>query len=64
LDTKGWDAIGYNFVVGEDDNVYEGRGWDDVGANAVPCNSEIFGIYIIGDFTGVSVAQRYVCDKY
>lgn len=31
---SGWDDIGYNFIVGEDGNVYEGRGWDIVGAHA------------------------------
>ena len=30
---KGWNDIGYTFLVGEDGNVYEGRGWDIVGAH-------------------------------
>jgi peptidoglycan recognition protein len=33
---QGWSDIGYNFIVGEDGNVYEGRGWTKVGAHA-PC---------------------------
>ena len=60
MDTNGWDDIGFNFVVGEDGNVYEGRGWGAVGEHAVPYNSQSIGICIIGDFTGVSVAKRYV----
>jgi N-acetylmuramoyl-L-alanine amidase len=60
MDFNGWDDIGYNFVVGEDGSVYEGRGWDAVGAHAIPYNSKSIGICFIGDFTGVSVARRYV----
>ncbi|XP_052217514.1 peptidoglycan-recognition protein SC2-like [Dreissena polymorpha] len=29
----GWYDIGYNFLVGEDGNVYEGRGWKYIGAS-------------------------------
>ena len=39
----GWDDIGYNFLVGEDGNVYEGRGWDTVGAHAAPHNTNSVG---------------------
>ena len=60
MNIKGWLDIGYNFVVGEDGNVYEGRGWDNVGAHEPAYNGDGIGICIIGDFTGVSVAQRYM----
>jgi N-acetylmuramoyl-L-alanine amidase len=56
LDTQGWNDIGYNFVVGEDGNVYEGRGWDNVGAHE-PAYSKSIGICIIGDFTGGPAAM-------
>ena len=46
----GWPDIGYNFLVGEDGNVYEGRGWDTVGAYSVPHNSDSIGIAFIGNF--------------
>jgi len=60
MDGEGWNDIGYNFVVGEDGNVYEGRGWDAVGLHALGYNGKSIGICIIGDFTGLSVAQRCV----
>ncbi|XP_062573038.1 peptidoglycan recognition protein 1-like [Saccostrea cucullata] len=47
---RGWWDVGYNFMVGEDGNVYEGRGWDQVGAHAYGYNSVSLGISFIGDF--------------
>jgi N-acetylmuramoyl-L-alanine amidase len=54
IDSHGWNDIGYNFVVGEDGNVYEGRGWDAVGAHAPTYNTKSIGICVIGDFTGTT----------
>ncbi|CAD1474525.1 unnamed protein product [Heterotrigona itama] len=51
MDDNGWFDIGYNFIIGEDGNVYEGRGWNDVGAHAPGYNSQSIGICIIGDFS-------------
>ncbi|KAF4520936.1 hypothetical protein B566_EDAN008911 [Ephemera danica] len=34
MDVNGWNDIGYSFLVGEDGNAYEGRGWSNVGAHA------------------------------
>lgn len=51
LDERGWFDIGYSFVIGEDGNVYEGRGWDYVGAHAPGYNTQSIGICIIGDFS-------------
>ena len=39
----GWSDIGYNFVVGEDGNVYEGRGWNSVGAHTYGYNNRSIG---------------------
>lgn len=39
-----WADIGYNFLVGEDGNVYEGRGWTQVGAQTLNYNSKSIGI--------------------
>ncbi|XP_078032652.1 peptidoglycan recognition protein 3-like [Augochlora pura] len=50
IDVNNWIDIGYNFVVGEDGNVYEGRGWDKKGAHATAYNSKSIGICITGNF--------------
>lgn len=50
MDTRGWNDIGYNFVVGGDNMVYTGRGWGVVGAHAPPYNYKSVGISIIGDY--------------
>ncbi|XP_076240325.1 peptidoglycan recognition protein S2 [Calliopsis andreniformis] len=50
MNEKGWEDIGYNFLIGEDGNVYEGRGWGKHGAHSVAYNSKSIGICIIGNF--------------
>lgn len=55
INNKKWSDIGYNFVVGEDGNVYEGRGWGKKGAHSIPFNSKSIGICIIGDYS----SKRY-----
>ncbi|XP_068853940.1 N-acetylmuramoyl-L-alanine amidase isoform X1 [Aphelocoma coerulescens] len=50
-DTRGWDDIGYSFVVGSDGYLYEGRGWHWVGAHTKGYNTRGFGVGIVGDFT-------------
>jgi len=48
---KKWDDIGYNFLVGEDGNAYEGRGWDLMGAHANRTWNQVsLGISVIGNF--------------
>ncbi|XP_052262664.1 peptidoglycan-recognition protein SC2-like isoform X2 [Dreissena polymorpha] len=51
MDANGWPDIGYSFVVGEDGNVYEARGWDEIGAHTLNYNSVGLAICVIGDFT-------------
>ncbi|KAG8517230.1 N-acetylmuramoyl-L-alanine amidase [Galemys pyrenaicus] len=48
---NGWDDIGYSFVVGSDGYVYEGRGWQWVGAHTRGHNSRGFGVAIVGNYT-------------
>jgi hypothetical protein len=43
MDTNGWADIGYSFGVGEDGRIYEGRGWDRVGAHTSGYNSNGIG---------------------
>nr|AME17979.1 peptidoglycan recognition protein B [Antheraea pernyi] len=47
---NGWADIGYNFAVGGEGSVYEGRGWTAVGAHAVGFNTNSIGIVLIGDW--------------
>lgn len=35
MESRNWDDIGYNFMIGGDGAVYEGRGWDKVGAHTL-----------------------------
>ncbi|XP_072180849.1 peptidoglycan-recognition protein SC2-like [Diadema setosum] len=51
MDDRGWNDIAYSFLVGEDGRVYEGRGWDTVGAHAPWYNFRSIGISIMGNFT-------------
>ncbi|KAL6116369.1 pglyrp1 [Pungitius sinensis] len=47
---RGFDDIGYNFLVGGDGAVYEGRGWGVVGAHAKGNNHDSLGIAFMGNF--------------
>ncbi|CAL1526534.1 unnamed protein product [Lymnaea stagnalis] len=51
IDGRGWDDIGYSFVIGGDGSVYEGRGWDRVGAHTLGYNTVGLGFCLAGDFT-------------
>lgn len=48
MDSNGWWDIGYNFLIGGDGNVYEGRGWGVVGAHAgdSSVNSDSIGMIV------------------
>ncbi|XP_072286670.1 peptidoglycan recognition protein 1-like [Pyxicephalus adspersus] len=48
---KGLEDIGYNFLIGEDGAVYEGRGWKTNGGHASNYNSISTGIGFIGSYT-------------
>ncbi|XP_011210795.1 peptidoglycan-recognition protein SD [Bactrocera dorsalis] len=45
-----FDDIGYNFLVGNDGNVYEGRGWDLMGAAVKNYNNGSLSVAFIGTF--------------
>ncbi|KAJ1518816.1 hypothetical protein ONE63_008156 [Megalurothrips usitatus] len=53
-----WDDIGYNFLVGGDGRVYEGRGWDSVGAHTLSWNRRSLGVALIGNFTEAAAPDR------
>ncbi|ELU11997.1 hypothetical protein CAPTEDRAFT_87192, partial [Capitella teleta] len=46
----GWADIGYNFLVGEDGKVYEGRGWETQGSHTGEWNPVSYGVCIMGTF--------------
>uniref|UniRef100_A0A0K8U1N8 Peptidoglycan-recognition protein LB n=1 Tax=Bactrocera latifrons TaxID=174628 RepID=A0A0K8U1N8_BACLA len=58
MDTHGWPDIGYSFAVGGDGNVYEGRGYEVVGAHAPNYNSRSIGLLLIGNFMGKLCAEQ------
>lgn len=47
---SGWSDIGYSFLVGQDGNIYEGRGWHHVGAHTQGYNSRGFAASFMGNF--------------
>lgn len=51
MNTNGWANIGYNFLIGDNGRVYEGRGWNQQGAHAPSYNNQAIGISFIGTFT-------------
>nr|XP_006816284.1 PREDICTED: peptidoglycan recognition protein 3-like [Saccoglossus kowalevskii] len=50
MNIKGWKDIGYSFLIGQDGNAYEGRGWGVVGAHTYGFNSRSHGIAFMGNF--------------
>jgi len=51
MDSRGWSDIGYNFLIGEDGRIYEGRGFYRQGAHCSNWNSQTLGFSIMGDFS-------------
>lgn len=58
MESKNWDDIGYNFVVGGDGAVYEARGWDKEGAHTRGFNKKAICIAFVGTFIDVQPAAR------
>lgn len=50
MESRGWDDIGYNFLVGGDGSVYIGRGWDNQGAHTKNHNANSICIAFLGTF--------------
>lgn len=48
--TNGWNDIGYSFAICGDGRIYQGRGYNVVGAHAPRYNDKSIGICIIGDW--------------
>ncbi len=47
---RGWLGIGYNFYIRRDGTVYQGRGWEYVGAHCAGYNSASVGICLEGNY--------------
>ncbi len=74
--TKGWGDIGYNFLIGPDGNIYEGRAGGDyvVGAHAALHNVGSLGIVLLGNYDDNQLNHpqyqalinliAYLCKKY
>lgn len=48
-DGRGWDDIGYNFLVCKHGDVWEGRGWTVQGAHAPGANRDGYGVCFLGN---------------
>ncbi|XP_026475105.1 peptidoglycan-recognition protein LC-like [Ctenocephalides felis] len=53
MESRNWWDIGYNFLVGGDGAVYEGRGWDSEGSHTKGYNKISIGIAFIGTFNKI-----------
>ncbi|XP_044733300.1 uncharacterized protein LOC123295904 [Chrysoperla carnea] len=58
IESNGWSDIGYNFLIGCDGQVYEGRGWRKVGAHSKGFNQNSLGITFIGTFNTTLPSQK------
>ncbi|XP_058489182.1 peptidoglycan recognition protein 5 [Solea solea] len=54
---RGFDDIGYNFLIGQDGRVFEGRGWGVVGAHSRGNNHDSVGIAFMGNFNNDSPSK-------
>lgn len=61
LESKLWDDIGYNFLVGGDGSAYVGRGWDLKGAHTLGYNAGSIGIAFIGQFDEYPPTKQQLC---
>ncbi|XP_065089350.1 peptidoglycan-recognition protein LE [Ochlerotatus camptorhynchus] len=57
IESRRWHDIAYNFLVGNDGNAYEGRGWKRIGAHTHGYNSRAIGISFVGCFMNEIPAQ-------
>ncbi|KAK3609447.1 hypothetical protein CHS0354_020383 [Potamilus streckersoni] len=50
MDGRQYSDVGYSFLVGEDGNIYEGRGWDYIGGHTLHYNSVGLAVCFLGNF--------------
>ncbi|XP_077538068.1 uncharacterized protein LOC144150119 [Haemaphysalis longicornis] len=51
MDTRGWDDLGYSFLIGGDGRVYVSRGWDRSGRHTFGYNDVALAVSFMGDFS-------------
>lgn len=51
MEKKGWDDIGYHFVIAKTGVIERGRSIDKIGAHAAPRNFDSIGICLTGNLT-------------
>ncbi|CAG9839408.1 unnamed protein product [Diabrotica balteata] len=51
IESRSLNDIAYNFLIGGDGAIYEGRGWKVEGAHTLGANGKSFGVAFIGTFT-------------
>ncbi|KAK2847004.1 hypothetical protein Q5P01_010003 [Channa striata] len=54
---RGFDDIGYNFLVGGDGTLFEGRGWGVVGAHTKGNNHDSLGIAFMGNYNNETLSK-------
>lgn len=64
MDGRGWSDLGYNVLVDDDGNAYEGRGWQVAGAHAVGHNTSGIGVCYIGQNAATAVAKATIRALY
>ncbi|KAJ8317122.1 hypothetical protein KUTeg_005026 [Tegillarca granosa] len=58
IDSRGYNDIGYSFLIGQDGNVYEGRGWNSQGAHTKNHNDHSFAASFMGNFMSHLPVQK------
>ncbi|KAG8180785.1 hypothetical protein JTE90_023751 [Oedothorax gibbosus] len=57
MDDRGWEDIGYNFLIGGDGRVYEGRGWNRVGAHTRGYNRDGIAFCLMGNYVSKAPSE-------
>lgn len=60
INGRGFNDIDYNFLVDQQGRIYEGRGWDAVGAHTTNYNTSGVGVCVIGNNELSDAAKRSV----
>lgn len=60
IESNGWNDIGYNFLIGGDGAVYEGRGWTKEGAHTLGFNNISLGVAFIGTYINMAPKSNMI----